>query len=172
MATGDRLQIADKPTLDEILKRVGETSDSNTIFTELDKIFNIVAKNSSSLIASDTELKKMVSNEITNNLNSDVVIGTFTPHYSGSIRIKCALMATGRLDGKNGKVQIYNAHQLLVEIPPTKLDSYHAEQADISVIKDITYTVKLSTGYMIALLKCNYLAICGTVMLPDTSIID
>ena len=35
MASGDRLQIADKPTLDEILKRLGEYGPDNATVTDM-----------------------------------------------------------------------------------------------------------------------------------------
>lgn len=163
------LNIADKETLDltyDAVLNVG--NDVAGVQTVATKILSAVLDSSASFVTSDNVLKTFLSAETSigspqssaEHKTDQLTLGTFTPKYDGSLRIK---INTKSSSGREGILYVMNGSSQYKKVSLTKDMTYIESNIDIEVSKSITYTVILEQSYMADVTYCNYAAVCGDV---------
>lgn len=170
------LDVADKKTLDLTYAAVLNIgSDLTCVQSITTQILSAVLDSNSAFVTSNNVLKTFLSSETSvgsNRSNAEhktdtFDLGTFTPKYDGSLRIKVNTK-TSNANYPGYIIILEGGSQKLKTLLP-KSTNYSESTYDVEVSKSVTYTVKINQDYMAQVTYCNYAAVCGDVQSSGSS---
>lgn len=153
-----------------IMAEIEKTKVANILGTISEKLNYLIIQNASAITttASDTEQNVVLSSEVSTTYGNDLLLKTFSPLISGTMRLKCALKMGDVYAEARIRIAENNTNNTYTKAVTSK--TYKEEQKDFNITAGKTYSIFLiqDDNATSGIAYCNNLTLNYTINQPQS----